>query len=198
MIFHAIRSNIPIDDNLFNTIYPASMYQIAQRHWTPIHVAKMAAHFLVTSQRTRVLDIGAGVGKFCLIGASCTDGLFYGVEQRATLVDIAKQIAQKHQINNAKFIHANMNEIEFNDYDSFYFFNSFYENIDSSCPIDNLIKPDRELYHLYTEQLKSQLDLTTKGTRLACYWSGRKEVPDSFSLAYSACEGLLNFYVKIR
>jgi len=78
------------------------------------------------------LDIGSGAGKFCLIGAASTKGLFYGVEQRKELVNLCKSIAKTHQINNVEIFHSNITEISFSDYDAFYFYNPFYENIDNS------------------------------------------------------------------
>ena len=44
-------------------------------HWTPVHVARRAAQFLVTGPETRVLDVGSGPGKFCLVGALATQGI---------------------------------------------------------------------------------------------------------------------------
>ncbi|WP_286895194.1 MULTISPECIES: methyltransferase domain-containing protein [Sphingobacterium] len=121
MIFKALRSNMDVDDSVFDDIYPSKIKQLAERHWTPVHVAKMAAEYLVESPMDKVLDIGAGAGKFCLVGASCTQGMFYGVEQRESLVELSNGLAEKHQVHNVAFIHGNIDEICFSDYDAFYF-----------------------------------------------------------------------------
>lgn len=197
MIFKALRSDIKVDDNSFNDLYPTSIKELADRHWTPVDVAKMAANYLVQHPNDKILDIGAGAGKFCLVGAACTKGMFYGVEQRESLVDISNDIAQKHQIDNVKFIHANIDQICFSDYDAFYFYNSFYENMDTSSPIDQTILPNQELYYSYTEYLRTQLRLLPIGTRIVSYWSGWDEIPTSFDLDQTACSGLLNFWKKI-
>jgi hypothetical protein len=197
MIFKALRSNIDVDDSLFNDIYPPKIKKLAERHWTPVHVAKMAAEYLVESPMDKVLDIGAGVGKFCFVGASCTNGMFYGVEQRESLVELSNGLAQKHQVQNVAFIHANIDEICFSDYDAFYFYNSFYENIDTSSPIDYSIEPDPKLYHAYTESLRNRLARLPIGTRVVSYWSGWEEIPSNFDLEYTACDGFLNFWRKL-
>lgn len=197
MIFKALRSNIDVDDSLFNDIYPPKIKKLAERHWTPVHVAKMAAEYLVESPMDKVLDIGAGAGKFCLVGASCTNGMFYGVEQRESLVKLSNGLAEKHQVQNVAFIHANIDEICFSDYDAFYFYNSFYENIDTSSPIDYSVLPDPELYHAYTECLRNRLALLPIGTRVVSYWSGWEEIPCNFDLEYTACDGFLNFWRKL-
>ncbi|MCW2262058.1 MULTISPECIES: methyltransferase domain-containing protein [Sphingobacterium] len=197
MIFKALRSNIRVDDSTFDDLYPSNIKILGHRHWTPVDVAKMAATYLVQHPNDKILDIGAGAGKFCLVGATCTEGIFYGVEQRESLVEISTEIAQKHQINNVEFIHANIDQITFSDYDAFYFYNSFYENIDTSCPIDNSIVPNQELYYSYTEYLRQQLRQLPIGTRIVSYWSGWDEIPTSFDLEHTACRGLLNFWKKI-
>lgn len=196
MIFKAIRSDVDVADSIFNEVYPLHIKELSERHWTPVAVAKLAAQYLSEGPHSKVLDIGAGAGKFCLVGAACTEGMFYGVEQRQSLTQISKDIAEKHHIQNVEFIHANINQISFSDYDAFYFYNSFYENIDTSCPIDDQIQPDRKLFRVYTRYLKNQLDQLPIGTRIVTYWGGWNEIPRSFELDHSACNGLLNFWKK--
>jgi len=186
-----------IDDNTFNEIYPEHIKALSQRHWTPVAVAKMAAKYLADDTNRKVLDIGSGAGKFCLVGAASTDGIFYGIEQRATLTKISKKIADKHDINNVDFINVNIKEVPFLEYEAFYFFNSFYENIDTSCSIDDTIIHDRDLYYDYSTYVREQLDTTPIGTRLVTYWSKWDEIPNSFTLVDTACDKLLNFWEKV-
>ncbi|MCJ7935924.1 MAG: class I SAM-dependent methyltransferase [Chryseobacterium sp.] len=197
MIFKNLKSNIEVKDSTFNELYPNHIKELASRHWTPIAVAKMAAEYLAEEPNSKILDIGAGAGKFCLVGAASTKGMFFGVEQRASLTKISKKIAARHKITNVEFIHSNINEISFSDYDAFYFFNSFYENIDTSCLIDDTILPDRDLYNTYSDYVKEQLDKTPVGTRLVTYWSKWDEIPSSFDLTGTDCNGLLNFWKKM-
>ena len=196
MIFKLLRSGISIDDSRFNELYPAHIKELAGRHWTPVDVAEMAARYLVEQSGDRVLDIGAGAGKFCLVGASCTSGMFYGVEQRESLVELSSSLASKHNIQNVKFIHANIEQMSFDDFDAFYFYNSFFENLDTSCPIDNTILPSTKLYDRYTRYLWDQLRRTPAGTRIVSYYSGWDEIPESFDLEYTAFDGYLNFWRK--
>lgn len=196
MIFNDIKLNIDVKDSTFNDLYPVHIKELAGQHWTPIAVAKLAAEYLAEKPNTKILDIGAGVGKFCLIGAASTKGIFVGVEQRASLTKISKKIADKHKITNVEFIHSNINEISFSDYDAFYFFNSFYENIDTLSVIDNTVTTDKDLYFAYSEYVKEQLDKTPTGTRLVTYWSKWDEIPSSFNLIATDCNGLLNFWEK--
>jgi tRNA A58 N-methylase Trm61 len=196
MVFKYLKLNIDIEDSTFNKLYPIRIQRLAERHWTPVEIAKVAADYLVDKPNKKVLDIGAGAGKFCLVGAASTRGVFYGVEQRESLTKLSKKIAEKHDIKNVEFIHSNINQISFSDYDAFYFYNAFYENIDTSCPIDKIILPKDELFLSYSDYVRDQLSKTPKGTRLVTYWSTWEEIPESFDLEESACDGILNFWKK--
>lgn len=197
MIFKSLREDKDIEDCTFNMLYSTRIRRLSERHWTPVAIAKIAADYLVDKPNKKVLDIGAGVGKFCLVGAATTKGFFYGVEQRASLTKLSKKIAEKHSVKNVEFIHSNITEISFSDYDAFYFYNSFFENIDTSCPIDKIVIPCRELFASYSDYVREQLNKMPKYTRLVTYWSTWEEIPESFDLEYSACDGILNFWKKM-
>ncbi|MBP2615031.1 class I SAM-dependent methyltransferase [Chryseobacterium jejuense] len=197
MIFKKLKLNINIDDQTFNKLYPEHIKGLSSQHWTPVAVAKIAAKYLADKPDKKILDIGAGAGKFCLVGAASTKGKFYGVEQRSSLVKVSRKIANKYKINNVEFIHSNINETIFTDFDAFYFFNSFYENIDSSCEIDDTVVRDKNLYDVYSNYVREQLDKTPIGTLLVTYWSKWDEIPESFDLMDTAYNGLLNFWRKV-
>jgi tRNA G46 methylase TrmB len=119
MIFKNLKLNIDVKDPLFNTLYPLRIKKLSDRHWTSVEVAKLAADYLVDKPNCKVLDIGSGAGKFCLVGAASTKGFFCGVEQREEFVNLSQRIAKKHHINNVEFIHSNITQISFLDYDAF-------------------------------------------------------------------------------
>src|SRR5215211_6350217 len=100
------------DDAAFNKLFPPRIQAKASKHWTPLEVAKSAAEFLVPENNVHVLDIGSGVGKFCLAAANHkTHALFYGVEQRKDLVDYANACNSKLDLHNVLFIHSNFTQI---------------------------------------------------------------------------------------
>ncbi|MFZ1221036.1 MAG: methyltransferase domain-containing protein [Chthoniobacterales bacterium] len=82
-----------IEDEKFDLIYPAKIRRLSPIFWTPVAVAAEAVKWLVSAPGQRVLDIGCGPGKFCLVAASLADGQFTGVEQRIDLVTAARQAA---------------------------------------------------------------------------------------------------------
>lgn len=196
MIFKNLQSNIDVEDHLFNTLYPLRIKKLSERHWTSVEVAKLAADYLVDKPNCKVLDIGSGAGKFCLVGAASTKGLFYGVEQREGLVKLSQRIAKKHHVVNVEFIHSNITEISFSDYDAFYFYNSFYENIGQFMAIDTTVHLEENLYFQYSEYVEKQLKKAPVGTRLVTYWSMWLEIPEGFDLEFTAYNGKLNFWEK--
>lgn len=183
-------------DQTFDALLPDEISVLAARHWTPADVAKMAAEFLVTQPNTKVLDIGSGVGKFCLIGASITTGIFHGVEQRENLVALSKSLAVNHKIDNVSFEHANITAIDFTNYDAFYFYNPFYENIDETLTIDHHVSKEERLFFEYSDYVKNQFQKLPIGTRLATYFGAWSEIPAGFELVQSAFNDLLQLWIK--
>ena len=111
-------------DQHFDQLYPPAISALASRHWTPIAVAKEAAAFLAVGSNTRILDIGSGVGKFCMIGARFhPHAAFTGVEQRDSLTQIAQSIAHELSLTNTHFLTGNFTDIDFTQYHHFYFYN---------------------------------------------------------------------------
>jgi tRNA G46 methylase TrmB len=106
----------------FDALYPESIRNLSKRHWTPLNVAKKAAAFLASGRNPRILDIGSGAGKFCLVGAQHRPkALFFGFEQRQSLISEAEKVKKALSITNVSFIHENFSRLDFNQFDHFYF-----------------------------------------------------------------------------
>ena len=196
MLFKQLKDNKNILDTDFNTIYPSPLNDLAGLHFSPITVIQEAIEFLVQQEGTRVLDIGSGAGKFCMVGASCSTGVFTGVEQHEHLHLISKKMSKFYQIKDVHFIHQNINTINFSDYDAFYFFNSFYENLDTSDSLISNMEINRDLYHEYSAYVYNQLQHMPIGTRLVSYFSYNLEIPNNYLLQSSSHEGKLKMWVK--
>ncbi len=196
MIFEYLKLNLIVNDDEFNVIYPERVRKLAKRHWTPVAVTKIAAQFLVEKPGTKVLDIGSGAGKFCMVGSAYTKGHFTGIEQREYYYQLSNRLKKCYRLSNVEFIHSNIMEINFKEYNSFYFFNSFFENIDITAMVDDTVDSDIKLYNLYSEYVREQLSEMPIGTRLATYWSDLKEVPAGYKIQATSLEGLLKMWEK--
>jgi SAM-dependent methyltransferase len=181
----------------FNTIYPSAIQILSRKHWTPLEIARKASTYLSSTRRTRILDIGSGVGKFCLSAAYFQpNSFFYGVEQRQNLVRYAETARSILGLNNTSFINSNFTQINFKNYDHFYFYNSFYENLIGTDKIDNTIEYSSDLYHYYNSYLFSQLEQKPKGTKLVTYHSLEDEIPKGFEIVDTDMNHLLKYWIK--
>lgn len=158
-------------DARFHTLYPDSFQVLSRNHWTPLSVARKAAIFLAAENGVKILDIGSGIGKFCLAAAYYKPGAFYtGIEQRSDLVAYGETARLKLGLNNVSFIHGNFTEVDFGKFDHFYFYNAFYENVAIAEKIDDNIAYSIELYNYYNYYLYKQLEKMPSGTRVATFY----------------------------
>ncbi len=184
-------------ENHFHLLYPARLHSLARNHWTPLLVARKAADFLAVESKTRILDVGSGIGKFCLAAAYYKPNVFFvGIEQRKDLVEYAEAARRVLGLKNVSFIHGNFLEIDFQNYDHFYFYNSFYENLAHTEKIDDAVTYSIKLYNEYTHYLYKQLENKPGGTRLATF-HGRDEIlPPEYLEGGNEVGNLLKFWVK--
>lgn len=186
------------DDDIFNKLYPLSIQEKAAKHWTRLEVAKLAANFLAPDKDTHVLDIGSGVGKFCIAAAHHKPkSIFYGIEQRKDLVQHAIACSSQVDIYNVSFIHGNFTELDLRQFNSFYFYNSFYENIVFADRIDNRIQYSSSLFNYYNRYLYKQLEQMPTGTRIATFHSLEEEIPPGYYEVKTDFDKLLKFWIKI-
>lgn len=187
-----------VTDNDFDFLYPSTIQALSKKHWTPLEVARKAADFLAAEKGSRVLDIGSGAGKFCLAAAYYQpNSFFYGVEQRKNLVNHAEMTKMILEFENVFFIHGNFTQLDFRQYDHFYFYNPFYENLIATDKIDDSIVYSGELFNYYNRYFYNQLEQKPAGTRLATFHSLEDEVPGSYHEVGSEMDNLLKFWEKI-
>ena len=128
-------------DVAFDAVYDDRIRDLSVQHWTPVHIAARAAQLLTRAGATRVVDVGSGVGKFCIVGALSTDAEFVGVEQRRDLVEIARGAALMLGADRARFVHASVDSFSLEGFNGVYLYNPFYEHISPFlAPIDRAVK----------------------------------------------------------
>ncbi len=185
-------------DTQLHALYPETIQLLARRHWTPLYITQMVVEFLATHPGVKVLDIGSGVGKFCLAGAYYKpNASFFGVEQRKHLVVHAETAKEELGLQNVHFIHNNITQLDFKQYDHFYFFNSFYENLISTDKIDNAVTHSPHLYKYYHRELFKKLEQMPAGTRIATFHCLENKMPAGYLQIDEKAGALLKFWMKI-
>jgi len=183
-------------DQDFDQLFPEAISRLSVCHWSPVNVCRTAAQMLAVEPGTKVLDIGCGPGKFCIIGATTTEGHFTGVEQRAKLTRIAQEVVQRHRVPRVKIVHGNIQDVNFRDFDAFYLFNPFEENVLPALRIDYDVELNPRLYTEYTVHVHQQLQRMPMATRVVTYCSDCLEIPDCYACVKTAFTEKLKLWVK--
>lgn len=191
-LLHAVK------DSVFDLIYPQAIREQSNCHWSPVNVCRLAAKWLVQRPETRVLDVGCGPGKFCIVGATTSSGRFTGIEQRSRLVRVAQEVIRRHAIAHAEVMTGNITDVEFRAYEAFYLFNPFQENIFPALRIDFDVELAPNLYTEYINHVQSQLAGLPVGTRVVTYCGDACEIPAGYECQQQAFENKLKLWVKIQ
>ncbi|MFN6947119.1 MAG: methyltransferase domain-containing protein [Cytophagaceae bacterium] len=192
----SFSEDLPLNDNYFDKIYPDYIQRISKRNWSSILAAKKASEFLFTKPGCKILDIGSGVGKFCIVGAMNTKGFFYGVEYRRDFIHISQQVKNHYSLTNVTFLHENILNINFTLYDAFYFFNSFYEYLDKDCAKDFQSRPSLDVYIKCRNYMHFQLTQAPINTRVVTHSGLDSEIPLCYKLKKIDYKNDLKFWIK--
>lgn len=183
------------EDN-FNSSLPENLQNRSKRFFTPFHVAQTATDWLTEDGKKTILDIGAGVGKFCIAGATYSDSFFCGIEYRPSLAKIANELIIKLNLANAVVQQGDITEVDFKNFDAFYLYNPFFENLIPSLRLNNEVELSASLYGYYFKHTEKQLDKAKSGTRLVTYHGNNFEVPKSYIKAKENHDSTLKLWIK--
>lgn len=185
-----------LTEDSFSKQLPKYLQLRSRRFLTPIHVAQTATQWLTEDGDKRILDIGAGVGKFCIAGAKYSNSHFFGIEHRPSLAKIANELINKYKIDNAIVQCGDILEIDFQNFDAFYMYNPFFENLVPSLRLNNEVELNAALYMYYFKQTENKLNKTKPGTRLVTYHGNNFEIPKTFRKIKEGIDGNLKLWIK--
>jgi hypothetical protein len=192
----ALRAGTPIEDRAFDAVYPAKARWLSGLHWTPIEVARCATRLLVERPGARILDIGSGVGKFCIVAAATSDARVSGVEQREHLVAMAERAMTAFGVDVA-FEHGRFEACAPESFDGFYLFNPFAEQLSTPGEwIDATIEHTSLSFLRHVARAEELFERARVGTRVVTYCGFGGTMPPSYTRVVVALGGKLELWVK--
>ena len=181
---NALRAGKELADNDFDQFLPAR-YQDACRDATPLAVAIRATEWLTEGKGVRVLDTGAGIGKFAIIGALTTNAFFTGVEQHLPLLRAARGIALRLGAKRVTLVQGTVADMELCAFDAIYLFDPPHDS-------DGATKAQLSRTRLTWRKLPD----ARKGTKIVTYRGGADPPGCHMVLTETASEGRLTLFVK--
>lgn len=176
----ALRQRAPVPDAEFDRLFPDELRDRSHVHWTPVAVALRAAELLAPSSRgIRVLDVGAGVGKLCLVGALVTGAVWWGIEQDPVQIAAAHHAAWALDITQrTRFVQGDGSRLSWDGFDAFYFYNPFHTV---------MLAPHASPFvryatiHATLRRIEHRLAATPPGTRVLTFHGFGGQLPASFT-----------------
>lgn len=198
-VARALSSGQRVADRDLDEVFPLDARRSSKVHWTPVAVAAHAARLLVDQPGMTVLDVGAGVGKFCLVAAATVRARIRGIEQRAHLVEIARDAAVKLGVV-VDFVHGTLDSQDPKTVDGIYLFNPFAENLSPMRDrIDNSVELNPERFRRDVDATERFLAAARPGTRVVTYCGFGGVMPDAYVLELREWHGSnLELWVKSR
>lgn len=191
-----------VTDRRFDSLLPPSLRAPSSTFWTPVAVAAVAARWFEWFGARRVIDLGAGVGKFCIVAASVTGLRFDGIERRGHLVAHASALARRLGVEErVAFTHGECSTIDSADYDGLYLYNPFAEHVRRpELRLDEDVESSVARYLEEIRGIESMLDRLATGSLVVTFHGFGGRLPDTFELVRSrvVCEGPLRCWRKVR
>jgi SAM-dependent methyltransferase len=177
-------------DAKFDRLFGERLRSLAGLHFTPVTVAARAAAWLTATGATSVADLGAGAGKFCLVGAAVTGAAFTGIELREGLVRTARDAARRLGLDRAHFLVGDALTAPLGRYQAFYVCNPFAE---SEAEPDEWLDPclPAQDKSAAAAALAARLATLPPGTRVAVHCGLGGPMPPGYRLESSEPLGRL-------
>lgn len=177
----ALRQHQPVADEVFDRVYPRPQRYRSEVHWTPVEVALRVAQLLADAPGGHVLDVGAGVGKACIVGALTTTAVWHGMERDPVMVRTAKRVARQLGVERrTSFLVGEATHLDWSPFGGIYLFNPFAESLFTTAIPDPGAR--RAAYIAEVTTVEDKLTRARPGTRVVTYHGFGGSVPDGYEL----------------
>ncbi len=188
-------------DEEFDSLYATTWRRLSRKHWTPVEVGVLATRWLTEDPSVdRVLDVGSGVGKLCVVGALATRRTFVGIEQRPRLVRAAEGAAHAAGVSShVRFICDRVSLGLLLEFRALYLFNPFGEHtFGEESRIDGTVAFSFQRYREDVALVQDALRLAPNGQRVVTYHGFGGELPRGYVEVHREPIGtdLLQLWVK--
>jgi predicted RNA methylase len=175
----AIRTGMCPVDRAFDRFFPDELRLVSAQYWTPLLVVMRAAEWFEELGVRTVVDIGSGAGKFCVAAALASRCHFTGIEQRARLVTVARDLARVFDVEDrVTFLDGAFGDVPIPEADAYYLYNPFGENLFGAQ--DHLDEDVELSFDRYARDVATTRDLLLRapvGTYVVIYNGFGGQVP---------------------
>jgi predicted RNA methylase len=195
----ALRRGEVVYDRLFDEIFPWQARRASSVHWTPVEVAMRASQLLTEGVvAPAILDIGAGIGKFCTIAAVTQRvARVRGLEHRAHFVEIAREAAARLEAD-VEFVHGSVADHDPTSFNAFYMFNPYGENLAArEDHLDESVELCADRFWRDIAATQSFLARAPHGARVVTYCGWGGTMPPGYELVHrERCAGPIELWRK--
>jgi predicted RNA methylase len=171
------------EDELFDRLLPVPLRVVSRMFWTPLVVVARAAAWLAEANVASVVDIGAGVGKFCVAAALTTRCRYLGIEHRPRLVAAAGRLARELGVEDrVAFAVGRVDARSVPAADAYYLYNPFGENrFGPDGHLDEDVELGPERYRADVAAVEAVLGNARAGTYVITYNGFGGQVPEGYA-----------------
>ncbi len=125
-----LRAKTCPPDFAFDRFLPRRLHEASRFFWSPLAVAVRGSGWLEECGVRSVVDIGSGVGKFCVAGALASRCHFIGLEHRPSCVATARELARRFGVSHRVcFLEGALGTRHVPESQAYYLYNPFAENL---------------------------------------------------------------------
>jgi hypothetical protein len=193
-----LKAGARVLDSEFDDIYPNQVRKFSSTHWSPVGAIQRVVGLLQINSQSRLLDIGSGAGKFCVVGSLISQGSFTGIEQRGWLVKESERCSEALGAQRAIFLHGNALDIDWSFFNCFYLYNPFFEQVDPALRIDQFGYKGEPGFRRMVSIVQQKLEVLPAETKVVTFHGFGGGLPPSYKLIQTERfdSGFLDLWIK--